>query len=68
MRLPGGSRTLKRLLCDRKIPAAQRALVPVLALGAEVLAVYGLGMNLDRAAAEGQPAVIIQIEKEEYAV
>lgn len=68
IRLPGGSRSLKRLLCDRKIPAAQRGLIPVLASGAQVLAVYGVGIHLDRMPVEGQPAVIIQIEKEEYAV
>ena len=72
MRLPGGRKTLKRLLIDRKIPAARRALVPVLADASGVLAVYGLGQNLDRAAVEGAPAILFEIErlknKEEYAV
>lgn len=47
MRLSGGSRTLKKLFIDRKIPASQRPFVPVLAEGQNVLGVYGIGANLD---------------------
>ena len=65
LRLPGGTRTVKRLLIDRKIPAQMRGLVPVLADGAGVLAVYPLGVNLDRLAAAGERAIIITIEKED---
>lgn len=65
MRLPGGRRTLKRLMIDRKIPAAQRGLVPVIACDTGVLAVYPIGINLDCAATAGEDAVIITIEKEE---
>lgn len=64
IRLPGGTKTLKKWFIDWKIPAARRGLVPVLADEAGVLAVYGLGQNLDRAAAEGEPAILFDIEKE----
>ena len=64
IRLPGGTKTLKKWFIDWKIPAARRGLVPVLADEAGVLAVYGLGQNLDRAAAEGEPAILFCIEKE----
>lgn len=47
MRLPGGSKAIKKLLIDRKIPASQRPLVPILADHRGVLGVYGIGANLD---------------------
>ena len=64
IRLPGGTKTLKKWFIDWKIPAARRGLVPVLADEAGVLAVYGLGQNLDCRAAEGEPAILFDIEKE----
>ena len=64
IRLPGGTKTLKKWFIDRKVPAAQRGLVPVFADDSGVLAVYGLGQNLDRRAAEGEPAILFDIEKE----
>lgn len=48
MRLSGGTKSLKKLFSDRKIPARQRLLIPVLADDAGVLGVYGIGANLDR--------------------
>ena len=64
LRLPGGRKSLKKFLIDRKIPRSQRARIPVIADASGPLAVYGLGQNLDRAAREGEPAILIQIEKE----
>ncbi len=61
MRLSGGTKSLKKLFIDRKIPAAQRPQVPVVADDAGVLGVYGIGVNLDRAAKE-LPAVRIILE------
>lgn len=52
MRLPGGSKSLKKLFIDKKIPASQRSRVPVLADDRGVLAVYGFGINLDRISQE----------------
>lgn len=66
MRLSGGSRSLKKLMIDRKIPAAQRARVPVFADASGVLAVCGIGANLDRLPRAGESALYIQIEKEEF--
>lgn len=62
MRLPGGSKSLKKLFIDRKIPAHRRAWVPVIADEGGVLGVYSVGVNLDRAAQQ-LPAVRIKIEK-----
>ena len=64
MRLPGGTKSLKKLYIDRKIPAARRAGVAVLADAEGVLAVDGIGPNLDRLAKE-LPALKIRFEKRE---
>lgn len=49
MTLSGGTKSLKKLFIDRKIPALRRPGVPVVADGRGVLGVYGLGANLSRA-------------------
>ena len=64
IRLPGGTKSLKKLFIDRKIPASQRAWIPVVCDGEGILGVYNLGVNLDRAA-ESLPAVTIRFEKTE---
>lgn len=48
IRLSGGTRSLKKLFIDRKIPAAQRSRIPILADDKGVLAVYGIGVNQAR--------------------
>ena len=53
MRLPGGTKTLKKLFIDEKIPAMQRDKIPVLVDEQGVLAVYGIGVNLNRVPPEG---------------
>lgn len=53
MRLRGGTKTLKKLFIDRKIPATARLKIPVIADDCGVIAVYGIGTNLDRCEAEG---------------
>jgi len=58
MRLPGGTKTLKKLLIDQKIPAATRNLLPVAADEAGILAVYSIGVNQDRTTGEGTPVTI----------
>ena len=63
--LPGGRRSLKRLMIDRRIPAARRGLLPVVADAGGVLAVCGLGADSRRKAQPGDRAVIIKIWKEE---
>lgn len=65
LHLPGGRKTLKRWMIDRKLPRAQRDTVPVIADGGGVLAVYGMGADLDRMAGIADDAMIIKIEKED---
>ncbi len=52
LRLSGGTKTLKELFIDRKIPAHERLHIPVLADSQGVLGVWGIGVNQDRAAEE----------------
>ena len=59
IRLDGGTRSLKKLFIDRKIPAARRDLVPVVCDDAGIIGVYGIGVHLDRAATS-LPATRIQ--------
>lgn len=48
IRLSGGTKSLKKLFIDRKIPAMRRGCIPVIADEKGVLGVYGIGGNLDR--------------------
>lgn len=59
IRLSGGTKLLKKLFIDRKIPASRRGAVPVIADEEGVLGVYGVGVNQDRLAAS-LPAVQIR--------
>ena len=52
IRLTGGTKSLKKLFIDRKIPADRRDLIPVVADDNGVLGVYGIGANLDRISSE----------------
>ena len=61
IRLNVGTCTLKKLFIDRKIPAYQRPHIPVLADEQGVLAVGGVGANVDRLATE-LPAVQIWLK------
>lgn len=62
IRLSGGSKSLKKLLIDRKIPAAQRDSLPLLVDEGGVLGVYSIGVHQDRAA-KTLPAVTIRFIK-----
>jgi tRNA(Ile)-lysidine synthase len=64
IRLSGGTKSLKKLFIDRKIPASRRDRIPVIADGQGVLAVYGVGMNEDRKA-EALPCVVIRFKHNE---
>ncbi|MBQ8834427.1 MAG: tRNA lysidine(34) synthetase TilS [Oscillospiraceae bacterium] len=64
MRLSGGTKSLKKLFIDRKIPAAQRGHIPVVCDEQGILGVYSIGPNLDRTA-EKLPAVTIRFIKKE---
>ena len=63
IRLSGGSKSLKKLFIDRKIPASQRQQIPVVCDDAGILGVYTIGANLDRTA--GENAVTIRFENTE---
>lgn len=60
--LNGGTKTLKKLFIDRKIPAAHRGRIPIIADDRGVLGVCGIGANLARIPTEG-PSVTIHFEK-----
>ena len=62
IRLSGGTKSLKKLFIDRKIPAAERSRIPVLADDRGILGVYSIGANMDRAAKD-IPAAAIQFIK-----
>ena len=50
IRLPGGTKSIKKLFIDRKIPASQRDQVPIVCDEAGILGIPGISVNLDRAA------------------
>ncbi len=62
IRLHGGTKSLKKLFVDRKIPAAMRPQIPVIADSLGILAVAGIGANLDRVGS-GEEAVTILISE-----
>lgn len=61
----GHTKSLKKLLIDRKIPCPERDRMAVIAAGEVLLGVCGVGVNHAYAAEAGQPALLIRIEKEE---
>lgn len=61
IRLPGGTKSVKKLFIDRKIPASQRDQIPIICDDLGILAIGGIGVNLDRAA-QSLPACRIRLE------
>ena len=59
LRLSGGTKTVKKLMIDLKIPASERDRIPVLADEGGILAVAGIGANLDRI----EPGVLVEFRK-----
>ncbi len=59
--MPGGTKSLKKLFIDRKIPAQQRRQIPVIADEQGVIGAYGIGINMGRKAT-ALPAVQIHFE------
>ncbi len=64
LRLDGGAKSLKALMINRKIPAAERSGVPVLELDGTVIAAVGIGADPRYRPAAGQPCYRIQIVTE----
>ena len=62
IRLPGGTKSVKKLFIDRKIPAAHRSSIPVICDETGILGIASIGVNQDRKAAE-LPAFTLRIEK-----
>ena len=62
LRLSGGSKSVKKRFIDKKIPARQRPGIPVVCDDRGILAVGGLGAQMDRRAVV-LPAVTIEIVK-----
>ena len=60
IRLKGGSKTLKKLFIEKKIPAHKRDKIPVVAAGDKVIAVLGIGMDVDFIPDEGQQTLKIE--------
>ncbi len=52
IRLSGGTKSIKKLFIDRKIPAARRESIPILCDDAGIIGIPGISVNLDRAAKE----------------
>ena len=65
LRLPGGTKELRRVLTDRRIPADRRKQIPVVACGEAVLAVYGIGGNRDCLPREGETTYYISFREKE---
>lgn len=63
IRLHGGTKSLKKLFIDKKIPAARRGGIPVLVDGQGIVGVYGIGADERRKAAT-LPAIQILFEKD----
>ena len=61
IRLPGGTKSLKKLFIDKKIPADKRNRIPIVADENGILGVYGIGVHGDRKAKD-LPAVQIKFE------
>ena len=62
IRLPGGTKLLKKLFIDRKIPAHLRRQIPVVWDEQGILGVYSVGVDRERAA-DALPAVTIRFDK-----
>ena len=63
IRLSGGSKSLKKVFIDRKIPASERPDIPIVCDEMGILGVYSIGVNLDRAV-KSIPAITIRFVKE----
>lgn len=63
--LPGGHKSIKKLMIDRKIPVSCRDLLPVLEDSHGILAVWNLAVDCTRSAQIGEAAWIIHFKTEE---
>lgn len=61
LHLSGGTKTVKALFIDRKIPAVRRDGIPVLELHGQIVAVLGVGADSRRLPQPGQPCYTITL-------
>ena len=61
IRLSRGTKSLKKIFIDRKIPAALRQQIPILCDSRGILGVWSVGTNLNRIA-DALPAVTVRFE------
>ena len=59
--LPGGHRSVKRLMIDRRIPAQRRGQLPVVLCDGQPVGVLGLALSEDRRARPGEPALVLEL-------
>ena len=57
--LPGGHRTLKKLMIDRRIPKSQRDALPVILCGDQIAGVLGLAVSEDFRPLPDQPVLLL---------
>ena len=65
IRLNAGTQTLKKLMIDRKIPALRRGTIPVFEKDGKVLAVWGIGEDLNCLPSPGEPTFTITVTEKE---
>ena len=63
--LSGGTKKLSRLMIDRKIPAAQRDLLPVITQGNQVLALLPYAVAAEHRAEPGTASFILTVKRTE---
>lgn len=63
LHLRGGTKTVKKLMIDRKIPAAKRSLTPVIELCGTVAAVAFAGTDTAFLPMPGQPVLVMEFQK-----
>ena len=59
-----GSKSIKKLLIDEKVPRRERERIPILADGGGVVAAAGFGPDRNRLAAPGEPAYAVIFRKD----
>lgn len=59
--LPGGHRSLKRLMIDRKVPRSQRDALPVVLCDGQVAGVLGLAVSEDFRPCDGEAALLLTL-------
>ena len=62
LRQSGGTKAVKALMIDRKLPVSLRGRLPVLLWEDRLIGVFGLGMDPAFAASPGEDALLFQFE------